>query len=648
MLYHESGIDPDVVEERGYYTARTSKEVPEEFADYQRRLLKGTGPLLACEGSKKADSGLSRGIPTIAFQGVWMSHIPKERKSDPKILLGDWDFVNLNRTVLLGFDSDWRRNECVYLAVKWLVGALEKRGAKEVLVAYLPDKPDGSKMGVDDFLARDGCEGGTLEDLLALCRPFEEQDIGAQRMRRDKSLWSLIEDLERTLLLGKWPGMGGASARDVYIMLIEAAKKRGKIHEDGIRVKKAQGPLALEAKISSRTLQKALGRLEEWGLIYRDNEGRKPDEKGAFVLRASVKYVGGTTIEQEQVMPLLQRYNPGTLLLRAPRLMWSRPASRPRRGLVEGTRKIHNDRPAPPRAAIKRLGKIRGAIIDMLDLAGGSLALEELAELLHRKRARDIRRRNLPMLEEEGIVVVEQDQGQGAVVRLTENWQEALEDARSLAGEIDRYEEYTDPEGTPHTRKVEGAETVNRRRYEIKSRALHSRNRHRRSKPTGAGWDAIRQSRAKRQQHTEQAAREAHERRGQRESAPPLSALARILRDCLEPHPGLATLTPHVLGFYLHADGLCQKRPTADQVRAAIEELGGERYLRTQANRARRKEQERREKEEHEQRRRKERKRKATEGTKPNSEAEANGQAGADTGRLFYLSETGEPTYHKA
>ena len=33
MLYDDSGIDPGVVEERGYYTARQRSEVPEVFKE---------------------------------------------------------------------------------------------------------------------------------------------------------------------------------------------------------------------------------------------------------------------------------------------------------------------------------------------------------------------------------------------------------------------------------------------------------------------------------------------------------------------------------------------------------------------------------------------------------------------------------------
>jgi hypothetical protein len=38
MLFEESGIDPGVAAERGYYTARSRAEIPEAFGIYQRRL----------------------------------------------------------------------------------------------------------------------------------------------------------------------------------------------------------------------------------------------------------------------------------------------------------------------------------------------------------------------------------------------------------------------------------------------------------------------------------------------------------------------------------------------------------------------------------------------------------------------------------
>jgi hypothetical protein len=103
---------------------------------------------------------------------------------------------------------------------------------------------------------------------------------------------------------------------------------------------------------------------------------------------------------------------------------------------------------------MKRLGKVRGAILDALDLAGGSAAIAELATVLHKARPRDLRRRNLPMLEETGIVVVHDE-----VITLVDNWLEQLEGAREVGGEIE-------------------AEEVARRQLAIKRRGFHNRDKH--------------------------------------------------------------------------------------------------------------------------------------------------------------------------
>ena len=115
------------------------------------------------------------------------------------------------------------------------------------------------KTGVDDFLAA----GHGIAELKMLARKFEAADVGRIRLSRDQKLRAAVEDLEHRFWAKEWKGMGGASARDVYLKLIETAKRHGKLVKDGIRIVKAQGPLAVEAKVSGRTLWKALNRLEE-------------------------------------------------------------------------------------------------------------------------------------------------------------------------------------------------------------------------------------------------------------------------------------------------------------------------------------------------------------------------------------------------
>jgi hypothetical protein len=525
MLLEESGISPEIAEERGYYTARRRSEVPEAFEGYQRnpglvvpmfspdgitrswqvrpdkprkdkrgkplkyetpdgsspivdvhpRMLdevrSGAGPLLITEGAKTGDAATSRGVPTVVLAGVWMWCVPKVK---PYRLKPCFDHVRLEgRPVFVAFDSDCMSKVNVQDSLAALVTALEDRGAS-VKVIYLPDAPDDSKQGVDDYLA----PGGTVREMFALAREFDPADIGRIRMSRDERLRAAVEDLERRWWAEEWKGRGGHSERDVALKLIEAAARSGKIHPDGLRVEVSWGKLQVAAKVARRTLAKALSRLEERGFLYRDNDGRKPDATGAFVLRAKVDQEGRGTAPEGNVTQGLQTCDPGGLPLRGvpevPRLRWSRPKYTPRRGLIAGTRRVRNSKPLPPRDRIERLGKIRGAVVDALEIAGGTLTLAELCEVLHRKRARDIRRRVLPMLEDVGIVAVE-----GDTVVLAADWPERLEAARRAGGE---------PEAD------ELAERDRRR----KCRAYHRRYETPKSRPSAAGLEAIRRSHERR------------------------------------------------------------------------------------------------------------------------------------------------------
>ena len=393
------------------------------------------------EGIKKADALTSRGVLAVAITGVW------NWLSDSQPIADMLEIPVDGRRVNICFDSDMLHNPNVQDAARRLAEHLIGRGA-EVFIAYLPDKPDGSKMGVDDFFVA----GGTVSELKMLMRRYDPADFTIVRLSRDKRLQLALEDLERTFWGFEWKGMGGHSARDVALKLIEAAKRHGKVVDDGIRVTKAQGPLAIEAKVSARTLWKALNRLEEWGFLYRDNEDRKADKTGSFVLRASVSHYRESRDQPETTTLHKDHLHKGDLHLRAPRLRWSRPRFTPRRGVVGGTRRVRQGVKLESRDRIERLGKVRGAILDVLDVAGGSATLQEIVEALHRKRPRDVRRRNLPMLEDAGILTVDDD-----VVTLADNWLEALEVQRKLGKEAE-------------------ADELATVRHRLKSRAFHSRH----------------------------------------------------------------------------------------------------------------------------------------------------------------------------
>jgi hypothetical protein len=495
MLFDDSGIDPPVEAERGTFTARRGKDVPQDHGGLPRkpgivfpihtldggmfyrlrpdnpgclpkymqpkghpnrldihprqheRIKQPGGMRYVTEGEKKVDAGVSRGVLMVGQLGVFNG-----QRDKGAALIDDWYELPLDgEEYSICYDSDIETNENVQIAADRLARLLEAEGAK-VFITLLPPAPDGSKQGLDDFFAN----GGTVKQLELLTTPYDAAVVERVRLTRDQKLRVAIDTLWRKWWATEWTGQGGHTDRDLALKVIEAARKHGKVIGEDLRVVKAWGPLMVQAKISSsRTMGKSIARLEGMGFFERDNRGRKADKPGAFVFRAvaraSVKQYGGEATQEEATVAPNGDDDPCTLHLRAPRLMWSSPKVKGRRGLVKGTRMVRQGVRFEPHPAVKRLGKTRGAILDALDASGGVLILQEIADALYRKRARDLRRRSLPMLEEAGIITVN-----GDVVTLAEDWLDRLEDARELGGEIE-------------------AEKLARRRYREKSRAYHNR-----------------------------------------------------------------------------------------------------------------------------------------------------------------------------
>jgi hypothetical protein len=492
MLFEQSSITPAVAAERGYYSAERPGEVPAAFKRYQRRrglvlpvyspdgkstsyhlrpdkprvregkpikyespggsgvildvhprmraeVRRGSTDLFIVEGVKKGDALVSRGVPTIALTSVWMAHVPKTK---PKELLACWDHVRLKgRRVYIAFDSDWKYKETVHAALAWLTRALEARGA-DVKVAYLEDGPDGCKTGADDFLS----SGHTVAELKALCRRFEAQDVGRIRLNRDARLRALAQDLEHRLWARPWKG--AKTARDVYVVISEAAISRGKMHEDGLRAHISRAEIMGRAKISSAvSYTRAIERLEGMGLIYRDNYGRKPRQRGAFVLvctpRAKVDHYRGEARPSAASRSAETRYDVCGPHPRAPRLRWSSPPWKPSRKMRERYRKGEISQLPEPRPGVVRPGKYRGHIVDALERAGGRMSLSALAAELGIKRPRDLLRRKrsvaskgrdgaLWMLVEAGAIWISEAADS---VMLTEGWLDALQRERERGQE---------------------------------------------------------------------------------------------------------------------------------------------------------------------------------------------------------------------
>jgi putative DNA primase/helicase len=123
--------------------------------------------LWVTEGEKKADSLASQGECALGLLGVWSW----KRDGLP---LSDWDLIRLvGREVLIAFDSDAERKVEVKRALLALAGYLTVRGAK-VKIVKLPDAADGSKQGVDDFLAA----SGSVEGMVELSKVFTGMEVG--------------------------------------------------------------------------------------------------------------------------------------------------------------------------------------------------------------------------------------------------------------------------------------------------------------------------------------------------------------------------------------------------------------------------------------------------------------------------------------
>jgi len=118
------------------------------------------------EGEKKADSLCSNGRPAIALAGVdaWQDSRNGTGELLPELL----DLKFNGSTAYIVYDSDVAVKEQVRNAIKGLSCCLAEEKAK-VLVVLLPCELDGSKNGVDDFIARHGI--GAYDELERIARP---------------------------------------------------------------------------------------------------------------------------------------------------------------------------------------------------------------------------------------------------------------------------------------------------------------------------------------------------------------------------------------------------------------------------------------------------------------------------------------------
>lgn len=335
MLAEESGIDAELIAERGYYTARATSDIPEAFSRSQRRLglvipmlspnretisyqlrpdkprkdkrgkamkymtPKGVGnildihprsmraladtsvPLWITEGVKKGDAMTTHGLCAISLAGVWCWCVPKTHGSE---LLPDWDHVPLEeREVYIVFDSDVMVKNEVGLALERLVSALESRGAS-VKVVYLPAAPDDAKNGVDDYLVA----GGTVSEMYEMACPFTRDDFTRERLSRDDELRATLDGLWSTWQHHEWVERSKAryTWSNLHRALIEEAAYRGELVDGAMQVSLSQRQLVELTGVNIKAVARALKGLEhKEGLIRCEpREGKAIHESNTYTL----------------------------------------------------------------------------------------------------------------------------------------------------------------------------------------------------------------------------------------------------------------------------------------------------------------------------------------------------------------------------
>ena len=429
----------------------------------------------------------------MVISGVW------NFLSDGKLIADMLGIPVEGREVGIVFDSDVLTNPGVQGAAVRLAETEIGRGAT-VRLAYLPDAPDGSKVGADDFLV----SGKTYAELRMTMRAYDPGDFELIKLSRDEKLRVAFEDLERRHAAIRWTWPGADADEDLFLALAREARKHGKIHANGIRVRVSWGTLAQEAKIgSSRTVGKGIARLEERGILYRDNAGREDGKPGAFVLVADVKQVGESPAKEEKATRSLQGCDRSTLHPQSPRLWASRPKFKPTKKMIREHRLGTRSHLPEPREGLKRLGKKRSHIFDRLDAAGGTLTLDELGDLMG-VRLYDLTRRKTTPKGRDGLLVWPEEAGilviEGDTVTLTNDWLDRLEEAREKGEELEADKQ---------------AEKGRRRRSRAYREYLAERRRSppANSKPSAAGEAAVKRSEEKRDVRLREIALAEEERR---------------------------------------------------------------------------------------------------------------------------------------
>jgi P4 family phage/plasmid primase-like protien len=146
-------------EKRGKFVKYLFPQGRKNFLDVSPKCQPDLGnpkiPFYITESPIKGDSLVSQGLCAGALAGVSWKWTNEE---DGNTALACFDSIaTKGRTFYLVPDSDYKTNKAVRAQINALARYLKSRGAK-VLIIELPDAPDGTKQGADDYFDA----GGTL------------------------------------------------------------------------------------------------------------------------------------------------------------------------------------------------------------------------------------------------------------------------------------------------------------------------------------------------------------------------------------------------------------------------------------------------------------------------------------------------------
>jgi Domain of unknown function (DUF3854) len=523
VLEDGSAISPDVIAESGARTVSSGRELPEGFSERQRRRAPGmlfpvdrpNGERSWCFRPDRVDperpghkyeqpckalggAGNTLGIlpsqrhlignvkvPVIFVEGTkkQLSLVSALRKARAEVLVvaivGVWNWLHdrgkpipdmadiplEDRPATVMFDSDVLIKWQVQEAARRLAEHAQDRGA-QVFMTYFHHKPDGAKVGADDYFAA----GGTLEELRLLTRRYDPGDFRRVRLSRDETLRAMLEDLWRRYVSMPAAKVGECSDRATVRQLIRRAEQSGKPTDNGIVVRAPVRALAIKSRLGRQGQANSLKRLQANGYLERVEEPPHKVEKhgAAYLLKASSLGIGRAQSGQDRERRHQHNVSQEQGEERKPDSYADMYAG------VHSARASDSEEPQVPELRhskvvhtwarrrggrvvvdsqyVYRLAKPRQEVLMYLLDAGGEATEAELLERFGSKstRPRDFHRRKVEPLMgwrysrdkrtgaerrlETGPPVVESEDG---MVRILPEWRTALEEHRKQTGELE-------------------------------------------------------------------------------------------------------------------------------------------------------------------------------------------------------------------